>query len=75
MVSTDVLFTLVVCKVFLPWVVFEVKFTLFDRICHPKESHFHLARLLLFHGVVCDAHRGGVIAVYERGGLWVSHLL
>jgi hypothetical protein len=29
---------------------------------------------LSFHGVVCNAYRCGVIAVYGCGGLWVSLL-
>ena len=36
---------------FLPWVIFDVKFTLFDRICHPKnlisidQDHCHFTVL------------------------------
>jgi hypothetical protein len=56
--STEVVFTLVVSKVFFPRVVFDVKFPLFDSICNPKETHFHQARSLLLDSVVCDANGG-----------------
>ncbi len=57
-VSTKVVFTLVFCKVFLPRVVFDVKFSLFYCIRNPKEAHFHRARLLLLNGVICNADGG-----------------
>jgi hypothetical protein len=36
-VSTNVVLTLVVPKVFLPWVVSDVKLLLCDSICNPKK--------------------------------------
>ncbi len=47
MVGTDMVFALVVCKLFLPWVIFDVKFTLFDRICHPKKISFPLLEIVV----------------------------
>jgi hypothetical protein len=66
--STKVVFTLVVCKVFLPRVVFDVKSPLFDYICNPKETHFHRARSLLLDSVIRDAYGGLIVAMYCVGG-------
>jgi hypothetical protein len=56
--------TLVVPKVFLPWVVFDVKLALCNSICNPKKSHFHLARTLSLDSIIRDSDGGGIIAMY-----------
>ena len=75
MVSTRVMFTLVVSKVFFPRVIFNVEFTLLNRICNPKESHFHGTRSLAFYCIVGNTDSSGVVAVDGGGRLWVSHFL
>ena len=46
MVDTDMLFTLVVCKVSLPCVIFDVKFTLFWLHLPPKKTLFSLIKIV-----------------------------
>ncbi len=40
-VSASVVLTQVVCKIFFPGEIFDVKLTLGNCISNPKESHFH----------------------------------
>jgi len=73
MVSTCVVLTLVVCKVFFPRVVLYVKIFLFHCIRNTKESHLRGSRLLSFDGVTGDTDDSQVITVNMRRGLWMSH--
>ncbi len=72
-VSTEVVFTLVVCKVFFPRVVFYVKFHLFNSICNPKEAHFHQTRSLSLDCVIHDAKGGRIVAMYWCWRLGMAH--
>ncbi len=40
-VSASMVLTLVVCKIFFPGEIFDVKLTLGNCISNPKELHFH----------------------------------
>ncbi len=73
-VSTSVVLALIICKVFFAGKVFDVKFSLFNRVCNPEESHFHGPGTLTFDGVVGDANSGQVVAIYGNERLRVAHL-
>ena len=44
----------------------------FDLVSDPEESHFRGSRALFFDGVVGNACRGLVVAVYWSWWLWVA---
>ncbi len=46
-VCTNVVFTLVVPKVFLPWVVFDVKLALCNSICNTHKISFLLSVIIV----------------------------
>ncbi len=46
---------LIICKIFLSGVPFNIVGILRNFITHPKISHFHRSRPLAFDSVVCDA--------------------
>jgi hypothetical protein len=75
-VGTNVVLTLVVSKVFLPWVVFDVKFLLCHSICNPKKSCFRQARSLLLGSINYNAYGGRIIAMdwcwWLRGPIFLS---
>jgi hypothetical protein len=57
---------LIICKIFLSGVPFNIVGILRNFITHPKISHFHRSRPLAFDSVVCDADGRGVVAM-DRG--------
>jgi hypothetical protein len=63
MMCPRVVFTLVISKIFFTRVPFDIVRILGNLITHPKISHFHRARLLLFDSVVCNAYGGGIVAM------------
>jgi hypothetical protein len=74
-VSARVVLALIICKVFFARKVVDVKFSLCNSICNPKESHFHGLRALALDGVVGDAYGGGVIAIDRDWWLRMAHLI
>jgi hypothetical protein len=73
MVGASTMLILVVCKIFLPGEIFDVKLLLSNRICNPKESHFHGARALAFYYVVGNANCGRIIALDGGGRLRMTY--
>jgi hypothetical protein len=63
--QANMVFALVICSVFLPWVPLEGVHLLRYFIPNPEKSHFHRSRMLPFNGVVRDANRSGIIAMYR----------
>jgi len=59
------MFTLVVSKILLPGVPFKFVGILCHLITYPKIPHFHRSQSLSFHGVICDADGGGVVAMHR----------
>ncbi len=64
---------MIICKVFFDGKVFDVKFSLFNYICNPEESHFHGPGTLTLDGVVGNANSGQVVTIYGNGRLRVAH--
>ena len=71
-VRACVVLTLIIGKVLFARKVFDVEFSLFDRICNPKKSHFHGSRALPFNSVVRDADGRRVVAIYWYCGLQMA---
>ncbi len=69
MMCPRVVFTLVISKILFSGVPFVFLHILGNLITHQKISHFHLARSLLFDGVVCNAYCGGISAM--NGCFWL----
>jgi hypothetical protein len=63
----------VVAQVFSAGVPMDVQVLVADLVDDPKVAHFHGAGPLAFDCVVGDTDGGGVITVYGRGGLGMSH--
>ncbi len=59
-------FALIVRKIFLSGVPFDIVCILGNFIADPKISHFHRSRMLVFDGVVRNADGGGVVAMDRR---------
>jgi hypothetical protein len=71
----NMVFALVICYVFLPWVPLEGVHLLRYFIPNPEKSHFHSLQMLLFNGVVRDANRSCIIAMYRVFWLQVTHII
>ncbi len=69
MMCPRVVFTLVISKILFTRVPFDIVCILGNLITHPKMSHFHQARSLLFDSVVRNAYGGGVVAM--GGCFWL----
>ncbi len=68
-VSASMVLTLVVCKIFFPREIFDVKLTLGNCISNPKEPHFNGLFLLMLDGIFGDTNRCGIVAI--DGGWWL----
>jgi hypothetical protein len=63
---------LIIGKIFLSGVPFNIVCILCNFIAHPKISHFHRTRALSFHGVVGDADGRRIVAMDRRMRLGMS---
>ena len=63
--STGVVFALVVWKIFHPGLSIIQKHLLFIFFTCPEILHFHCTQSLLFNGVICDANGGCVVTMYQ----------
>ncbi len=63
--STGVVFALVVWKIFHPGLSLIQKHLLFIFFTCPEILHFHCTQSLLFNGVICDANGGWVVTMYQ----------
>ncbi len=72
MVSSYVVFALVVSQVFLPWVPPDIVRILFNFIANPKVMHLHAMQSLSFYDTICDANGSGVIAMGLCFGLGMA---
>ena len=52
----------------------DSKFSLFDSIVYPIETHIHGLRLLLEEFLSCDAQFSGIVQLDDRGSLFPSHI-
>ena len=66
---------MVISKVFLVGVPFDLKLLSFNLVCNPEVSHFHGARALAFDSVVCNASCGGIVKMNRGQRLWVSKFM
>jgi hypothetical protein len=73
MVSTNVVLALVVSKILFSWVVLDVKLPCFNCIRNPEKLNLHRSRALFINRVIGNAYCRGVVAMYQRRWLQMSH--
>jgi hypothetical protein len=67
-----VVLTLIIGKIFLSRVPFNIICILGHLITYPEIPHFYGSQALPFDSIVCNTNGGCIIAMYHCFRLWVS---